>query len=146
LVEPQKAPTQTPQTEPGPPRDLATSSVQSVESALGASAEGLTTSEAQARLAKYGYNELPEEKTNPLLKFLSYPAKERLRCSGSQFESEIRFRRACEKTQGTQSCLHGHTRGSVCSTPHSVCGEINKAVAGGIKVGDAAAMCDRRMP
>jgi H+-transporting ATPase len=72
LVESQKAPTQTPQTEPGPPRDLATSSVQSVESALGASAEGLTASEVQARLAKYGYNELPEEKTNPLLKFLSY--------------------------------------------------------------------------
>ncbi len=39
---------------------------------MGFSAEGLTRSEAQARLVKYGYNELPEEKTNPFLKFLSY--------------------------------------------------------------------------
>ena len=61
-----------PQTEPGPPRDLRSSPLQSVESELGVSSEGLTRSEAQARLAKYGYNELPEEKTNPVLKFLSY--------------------------------------------------------------------------
>jgi H+-transporting ATPase len=39
---------------------------------LGFSSEGLTRSEAQARLAKYGYNELLEEKANPVLKFLSY--------------------------------------------------------------------------
>ena len=42
------------------------------QSAIRASAEGLSKAEAQARLAQYGYNELPEEKTNPLLKFLSY--------------------------------------------------------------------------
>jgi H+-transporting ATPase len=35
-------------------------------------ASGLTQSEAQARLARYGYNELPENKSNVLLKFLSY--------------------------------------------------------------------------
>jgi H+-transporting ATPase len=34
--------------------------------------DGLTAAEAQTRLEHYGYNELPEEKTNPLLKFLSY--------------------------------------------------------------------------
>jgi H+-transporting ATPase len=46
--------------------------LQSLESELGFSPSGLTASDALARLAKYGYNELPEEKTNPLLKFLSY--------------------------------------------------------------------------
>jgi H+-transporting ATPase len=33
---------------------------------------GLTEEEANLRTKKYGFNELPEEKTNPLLKFLSY--------------------------------------------------------------------------
>jgi len=36
------------------------------------SAPGLSASEAQHRLAEQGFNELPEEKANPLLKFLSY--------------------------------------------------------------------------
>ncbi|MBN1591307.1 MAG: hypothetical protein JW888_17475, partial [Pirellulales bacterium] len=39
---------------------------------LGVSFDGLTQQEAQTRLDHYGYNELPERKTNPLLKFLSY--------------------------------------------------------------------------
>jgi H+-transporting ATPase len=43
-----------------------------LRSELGVSSEGLSRAEAQSRLAKYGYNELPEEKTSPLLKFLSY--------------------------------------------------------------------------
>ncbi|MGD8403591.1 MAG: plasma-membrane proton-efflux P-type ATPase [Anaerolineales bacterium] len=34
--------------------------------------EGLTQKEAERRLAQYGHNELTEEKSNPLLKFLSY--------------------------------------------------------------------------
>ncbi len=46
--------------------------MQSVESELGASTRGRNDSEAKARLEKCGYNELPEEKPNPLLKFLSY--------------------------------------------------------------------------
>ncbi len=39
---------------------------------LQSSAEGLTKAEAESRLQQYGYNELPEKKTNPILKFLSY--------------------------------------------------------------------------
>lgn len=39
---------------------------------LGASADGLRQAEAQKRLAAVGPNEIAEEKTNPLLKFLSY--------------------------------------------------------------------------
>jgi H+-transporting ATPase len=51
---------------------LTTSGLQSLESELGVSGGGITSSQAQARLVKYGFNELPEEKTNPILKFLSY--------------------------------------------------------------------------
>jgi H+-transporting ATPase len=36
------------------------------------SQDGLSQKESQHRLAQYGYNELPEKKKNPLLKFLSY--------------------------------------------------------------------------
>jgi H+-transporting ATPase len=43
-----------------------------LQARLGASTDGLSQAEAQRRLAQYGYNELPEEKDNPLLKFLSY--------------------------------------------------------------------------
>ena len=46
--------------------------MQSVESELGASTRGRNDSEAKARLEKVGYNELPEEKPNPLLKFLFF--------------------------------------------------------------------------
>ncbi|KAL2913885.1 hypothetical protein HK105_206619 [Polyrhizophydium stewartii] len=34
--------------------------------------KGLTDAEVQERLAKFGKNEIPEKKTNPILKFLSY--------------------------------------------------------------------------
>ncbi len=35
-------------------------------------AEGLASEEAQRRLAQYGYNEIAEKESNPLLKFLTY--------------------------------------------------------------------------
>lgn len=43
-----------------------------VRSRLDVSGEGLTSEEAQVRLKRYGLNELPKEKVNPVLKFLSY--------------------------------------------------------------------------
>ncbi len=43
-----------------------------LESRLGSSPEGLSQTEAHRRLDQYGYNELPEKKVNPVLKFLSY--------------------------------------------------------------------------
>jgi H+-transporting ATPase len=51
------------------PADL---SLAELKARLGASADGLSQDEAQRRLVQYGYNELPEKKVNPVLKFLSY--------------------------------------------------------------------------
>jgi H+-transporting ATPase len=52
--------------------DLGTSSLESIKSQLETSGEGLSQAEAKARLAKCGFNELPEEEVNPILKLLSY--------------------------------------------------------------------------
>jgi H+-transporting ATPase len=57
---------------PGREGDLARMPLPELRQQLETSLEGLSLDEAQRRLARYGYNELPEEKTNPLLKFLSY--------------------------------------------------------------------------
>jgi H+-transporting ATPase len=43
-----------------------------LERRLGVSGEGLTSPEAEARLGQYGYNEIPEKRTNPVLDFLYY--------------------------------------------------------------------------
>ena len=51
---------------------LATLPLSDVEHELDTSPQGLDQAEAKSRLEKYGYNELGEEKENPLLKFLSY--------------------------------------------------------------------------
>jgi H+-transporting ATPase len=47
-------------------------SLEELEQRLDCSTDGLSEENASARLQKYGYNELPEEKENPYLKFLSY--------------------------------------------------------------------------
>jgi len=52
--------------------DLANLPLAELRTHLGVSSEALSTSEAQARLERYGYNEIPEEKVNPVLRFLSY--------------------------------------------------------------------------
>jgi len=55
------------------PTRLANESVSDLVSKLTVSkSEGLSDAEVRDRREKYGYNELTEEKTNPLLKFLSY--------------------------------------------------------------------------
>jgi H+-transporting ATPase len=51
---------------------MATLSLADLQTRLNWSADGLSHEEAQSRLARYGPNELPEEKINPFLKFLSY--------------------------------------------------------------------------
>jgi H+-transporting ATPase len=52
--------------------DLKSLSIEELQKTLSASAEGLTQKEAERRLAQYGYNEITEKKTSPVLKFLSY--------------------------------------------------------------------------
>ena len=52
--------------------DLKSLPIGEVEKRLGSSPAGLTQTEAQTRLVKYGPNEIEEHKTNPLLKFLTY--------------------------------------------------------------------------
>jgi len=47
-------------------------SLEDLERQLDSSPAGLSQTEAERRLADYGYNELTEKETNPLLKFLSY--------------------------------------------------------------------------
>jgi H+-transporting ATPase len=52
-------------------RDLASLSLAALQTRLNATQGGLSAAEAQHRLTSYGYNELPEKRTNPLLRLLS---------------------------------------------------------------------------
>jgi magnesium-transporting ATPase (P-type) len=61
-----------PGSKPDPKDDLKTLPIAEVERKLDSSPDGLTDTEAKKRLAEYGPNEIEEEKTNLLLKFLSY--------------------------------------------------------------------------
>jgi H+-transporting ATPase len=56
----------------GSNRELENLPLEVVKSRLGESGRGLSSAEAQARLNQCGFNELPQEKVNPLIKFLSY--------------------------------------------------------------------------
>ena len=67
MAHPHQAPTRE-----DPAVNLGTAQLELVKSRLEVSGEGLTQSEAQSRLKQSGFNELPEEKSNPVLKFLSY--------------------------------------------------------------------------
>ncbi len=57
---------------PTPPDDLRSLPLAEVQERLGSSPDGLTQAEATKRLAQYGPNEIQEQKTNPLLKVLTY--------------------------------------------------------------------------
>jgi len=71
-TDPPKAPDAKPGVKPVAKDDLQKLPLAEVEKRLGSSPDGLTEAEAKKRLAQYGLNEIPEKKTNALLKFLSY--------------------------------------------------------------------------
>ena len=71
-AEPSKSPDAKTKDKPDGKDDLKTLPLAEVEKRLESSLDGLTQAEAAKRLTKDGPNELPEKKTNPLLKFLSY--------------------------------------------------------------------------
>jgi len=56
----------------GSNRELRNLPLELVKSRLDVSGRGLSSAEALARLNQYGFNELPQERVNPLIKFLSY--------------------------------------------------------------------------
>ena len=71
-TDPPKAPDTKPSAKPVAKDDLQKLPLAEVEKRLGSSPDGLTDAEAKKRLTKYGPNEIPEKKTNALLKFLGY--------------------------------------------------------------------------
>ncbi len=67
-----KANADKPESKPDAKDDLKSLPLAEVEKRLGSSPDGLSQAEAQKRLTQYGPNEIKEEKTNPILKFLTY--------------------------------------------------------------------------
>ena len=57
---------------PGAAEDLEKASLDTVYKALGTSAQGLTSTEAKARIEKYGRNELVDKEASNLEKFLLF--------------------------------------------------------------------------
>jgi H+-transporting ATPase len=54
------------------PEDVAEAFAEDLMSELSSSREGLSSSEAESRRGKYGFNEIAEKKVNPIVKFLAY--------------------------------------------------------------------------
>ncbi len=52
--------------------DIKKATIKDLFKKFSSSKKGLSTSEAKARLQKYGYNEISEKKANPFIKFLNY--------------------------------------------------------------------------
>jgi H+-transporting ATPase len=67
-----KASESKPGSKPDAKDDLKSLPLPEVEKKLGSSPDGLSQAEAHKRLTQYGPNEIKEEKTNPILKFLTY--------------------------------------------------------------------------
>ena len=53
-------------------REMGNLPLEVIKSGLDVLGDGLNSAEAQARIKQYGPNELPEEKVNPIIEFLSY--------------------------------------------------------------------------
>ena len=53
-------------------RKLSSLDLTELRARLHAPTDGLKQTDAKQRIARYGYNELPDKKVNPFLKFLSY--------------------------------------------------------------------------
>ena len=71
-VEPSTRLSSEPNQTKSPNGNVAKLSLEELEAQLHSSADGLSQAEAEQRLAQYGYNELIEKDSHPLLKFLSY--------------------------------------------------------------------------
>ena len=71
-MKPKTAQAKAPAVKVDPKDDLKTLPMPEVEKRLATTTDGLTQAEAVKRLTQYGPNEIAEQKTNALLKFLSY--------------------------------------------------------------------------